>query len=36
VDDKGTLVARMEGYECTVDKSLNAMFLKKTLAEAAV
>ncbi len=36
VDDKGTLVARMEGYECTVDKSLNAAFLKKTLAEAAV
>ena len=31
IDDKGVLVARMEGYECTVDKSLNAAFLKKVL-----
>ena len=31
IDDKGTLIARMEGYECTVDSSLNAAFRKKEL-----
>jgi hypothetical protein len=30
-DDQGVLVARLEGYECTVDKSLNAAFRKKVL-----
>ena len=30
-DDKGALVARMEGYESTVDSSLNAAFMRKTL-----
>jgi len=34
VDDKGKLLARMEGYDCTVDKSLNSAFLKKTLTAA--
>ncbi|MBU2575408.1 MAG: SDR family NAD(P)-dependent oxidoreductase, partial [Elusimicrobia bacterium] len=34
IDDKGILVARLEGYECTVDKALNDAFLKKTLTEA--
>ena len=36
VDDKGTLIARMQGYESTVDKALNAAFLKNTLTGAAV
>ena len=36
IGDKGVLVARMEGYECTVDKSLNGAFLKKTLAGVPV
>jgi NAD(P)-dependent dehydrogenase (short-subunit alcohol dehydrogenase family) len=35
LDDKGTLVARMQGYECTVDKSLNGAFMKKALTGAA-
>ncbi|MEK7720774.1 MAG: polyketide synthase dehydratase domain-containing protein, partial [Elusimicrobiota bacterium] len=34
IDGKGILVARMEGYECTVDKSLNAAFLNKSLTGA--
>jgi hypothetical protein len=34
-DDKGILVARMEGYESTVDKSLNAAFRKTKLAGTA-
>jgi hypothetical protein len=33
-DDKGTLVARLEGYECTVDKALNGAFRKKNLTGA--
>ncbi|MEI7529096.1 MAG: SDR family NAD(P)-dependent oxidoreductase, partial [Elusimicrobiota bacterium] len=31
IDDKGTLIARMQGYDSTVDKSLNAAFMKKEL-----
>ena len=31
-DDKGHLVARLEGYDSTVDKSLNAAFRKKELS----
>ena len=34
VDGKGTLVARMQGYECTVDKALNEVFRKTALTEA--
>jgi NAD(P)-dependent dehydrogenase (short-subunit alcohol dehydrogenase family) len=34
-DDKGLLVARLEGYESTVDKSLNAAFHKKDLSATA-
>ncbi|MDO8806621.1 MAG: SDR family NAD(P)-dependent oxidoreductase [Elusimicrobiota bacterium] len=34
IDDKGTLVARLEGYDSTVDKALNAAFRRKTLAGA--
>ena len=34
-DDKGILVARMEGYESTVDKSLNAAFRRTKLAGTA-
>ncbi len=30
-DDKGTLIARLQGYDSTVDKSLNAAFMKKEL-----
>ena len=32
--DGGALVARMTGYECTVDKSLNAAFRRKELSAA--
>ena len=32
MDGKGNLVARMEGYECTVDKSLNGAFRKTATA----
>ena len=32
IDGKGNLVARMEGYECTVDKSLNGAFRKTATA----
>ncbi|MGD9642348.1 MAG: SDR family NAD(P)-dependent oxidoreductase [Elusimicrobiales bacterium] len=32
MDAKGNLVARMEGYECTVDKSLNGAFRKTATA----
>ncbi|MHB0995958.1 MAG: SDR family NAD(P)-dependent oxidoreductase [Elusimicrobiales bacterium] len=32
IDGKGALVARMEGYECTVDKSLNEAFRRTTTA----
>lgn len=35
-DDKGLLVARMEGYTSTVDRALNAAFLKNILTGAAV
>ncbi len=35
MDEKGNLVARMEGYDSTVDKSLNAAFRKTELAAAA-
>jgi len=35
VDDKGTLVARLEGYESTVDRSLNDAFRKRDLTAAA-
>ncbi|MCX5793151.1 MAG: SDR family NAD(P)-dependent oxidoreductase [Elusimicrobia bacterium] len=31
IDDKGTLIARMQGYDSTVDKALNAAFMKKEL-----
>ncbi|MDD2804878.1 MAG: SDR family NAD(P)-dependent oxidoreductase [Elusimicrobiales bacterium] len=31
-DDKGNLVARLEGYDSTVDKALNAAFRKKELS----
>ena len=31
-DDKGALVARLEGYESTIDKSLNIAFRKKELS----
>jgi len=36
VNDKGILVARIEGYDSTVDKALNAAFLKKELTSAPV
>ncbi len=36
IDEKGNLVARMEGYDSTVDKALNAAFRKNTLAEVIV
>jgi len=36
INDRGVLVARMEGYESTVDKALNAAFLKKELTSAPV
>jgi len=32
IDDKGALVARLTGYECTVDKSLNGAFRKTEVA----
>ena len=32
IDAKGALVARMTGYECTVDKSLNEAFRRTTTA----
>jgi acyl transferase domain-containing protein/NAD(P)-dependent dehydrogenase (short-subunit alcohol dehydrogenase family) len=32
IDNKGILVARMEGYECTVDKSLNGAFRRTATA----
>ncbi len=35
IDDKGLLIARMEGYGCTVDKALNAAFRNKDLTAAA-
>ena len=34
MDEKGNLVARMEGYDSTVDKSLNVAFRKTALAAA--
>ncbi|HNW43888.1 MAG TPA: SDR family NAD(P)-dependent oxidoreductase [Elusimicrobiales bacterium] len=34
LDAKGVLVARLEGYDSTVDKALNAAFKKRTLAGA--
>ncbi|OGR44486.1 MAG: hypothetical protein A2X35_00010 [Elusimicrobia bacterium GWA2_61_42] len=34
-DDKGALVARLEGYDSTVDKALNAAFQKKELSATA-
>ncbi|OIO04776.1 MAG: hypothetical protein AUJ51_01390 [Elusimicrobia bacterium CG1_02_56_21] len=34
-DSNGKLVARIEGYECTVDKALNAAFMKRTLGAVA-
>jgi len=34
INEKGSLVARMEGYDSTVDKSLNAAFRKTALAAA--
>ncbi len=34
-DDKGVLIARLEGYDSTVDKALNAAFRKKELTAAA-
>ena len=34
-DDKGNLVARLEGYDSTVDKALNAAFRKKELSPTA-
>jgi len=33
-DGNGNLVARMSGYECTVDKSLNAAFRKNSIVKA--
>ena len=36
IDEKGALVARMEGYDSTVDKALNAVFRKTALAEVAI
>ncbi|OGR64160.1 MAG: hypothetical protein A2X31_12880 [Elusimicrobia bacterium GWB2_63_22] len=35
-DDKGNLVARLEGYDSTVDKALNAAFRKKELSATAL
>ena len=35
VDHRGRLVARIEGYECVIDASLNEAFLRKELAAPA-